>query len=261
MPDIFDPIAWTVARRLGGGNGSGGGVAIKNQDKTITENGTYKADSGYTGLGTVNVNVPAPSGTVSITENGSYDVTNFATALVEIAASGGGGLDLSGFQPAFTDAVCGSFVLDKETECSSYYIQISDEAIAVKRALAFVYSPDGSYSTAQVTLQAAFQYHADATQGTSRPTSGSGTQRIGVHIDSTTGGSYNVVGCGELVGSDGATLIKYGFNTQRLAINCNARRTVNNKSVSHISVSDISSDSHPWYCAGKEYRWLMLFNK
>lgn len=125
MPDIFDPIAWTVARRLGGGN-SGGGVAIKNQDKTITENGTYKADSGYTGLGTVSVNVPSkepvlqdktitengtvlpdvgydgmskvvvdvpgivPSGTIDITENGSYDVTNFATALVEIAASGGG---------------------------------------------------------------------------------------------------------------------------------------------------------------------------
>lgn len=76
-------------------NAGGGGVAIKNQDKTITENGTYKADSGYTGLGTVSVNVPSsgivPSGTIDITENGSYDVTNFATALVEIAASGGGG--------------------------------------------------------------------------------------------------------------------------------------------------------------------------
>ena len=32
-------------------------VTIKNQDKTITSNGSYTADSGYTGLGTVTVNV------------------------------------------------------------------------------------------------------------------------------------------------------------------------------------------------------------
>lgn len=34
-----------------------GGVTINNQDKTITENGTYTADEGYTGLGTVTVDV------------------------------------------------------------------------------------------------------------------------------------------------------------------------------------------------------------
>lgn len=32
---------------------------INNQDKTITQNGTYTADSGYTGLGEVTVNVPS----------------------------------------------------------------------------------------------------------------------------------------------------------------------------------------------------------
>lgn len=36
-----------------------GGGNINNQDKTITVNGTYTADSGYTGLGTVTVNVSA----------------------------------------------------------------------------------------------------------------------------------------------------------------------------------------------------------
>ena len=39
------------------GGGGGGGVTIRNQNKTITENGTYTADSGYTGLGTVTVDV------------------------------------------------------------------------------------------------------------------------------------------------------------------------------------------------------------
>lgn len=42
--------------------GSGGGVTIRNQNKTITENGTYTADSGYTGLGTVTVEVASAGG-------------------------------------------------------------------------------------------------------------------------------------------------------------------------------------------------------
>lgn len=38
---------------------TGSGTEINNQDKTITENGTYSADEGYTGLGEVTVNVQA----------------------------------------------------------------------------------------------------------------------------------------------------------------------------------------------------------
>lgn len=41
---------------------------INNQDKTITQNGQYTADSGYTGLGTVTVNVPSGSGDVKLFE-------------------------------------------------------------------------------------------------------------------------------------------------------------------------------------------------
>lgn len=41
------------------GTASAGGT-INNQDKTITENGQYTADEGYTGLGTVTVNVIDP---------------------------------------------------------------------------------------------------------------------------------------------------------------------------------------------------------
>lgn len=42
-----------------------GGGTIKNQHKTFTENGIYRADSGYTGLGTVTVNVPQTGGGVN----------------------------------------------------------------------------------------------------------------------------------------------------------------------------------------------------
>ena len=42
------------------GNLESGGTIINNQDKTITSNGQYTADEGYTGLGTVNVNVIDP---------------------------------------------------------------------------------------------------------------------------------------------------------------------------------------------------------
>lgn len=41
---------------------------INNQDKTITQNGQYTADTGYTGLGTVIVNVPSGSGDIKLFE-------------------------------------------------------------------------------------------------------------------------------------------------------------------------------------------------
>lgn len=43
------------------------GSQINNQDKTITQNGSYTADQGYTGLGTVTVNVPSGGGEIDIT--------------------------------------------------------------------------------------------------------------------------------------------------------------------------------------------------
>jgi hypothetical protein len=47
------------------------GVTINNQDKTITENGTYTADEGYTGLGTVTVEVAPPPSDIDALIDGS----------------------------------------------------------------------------------------------------------------------------------------------------------------------------------------------
>ena len=54
----------------------GGSVAPTLQDKTVTENGTYTADSGYDGLGTVTVNV-ASSG------SGGYTLDDFNNSTIE----------------------------------------------------------------------------------------------------------------------------------------------------------------------------------
>lgn len=54
MKDIKDYLIYSGF--VGGGGGSE--ITIKNQNKTITENGEYTADSGYTGLGRVTVDVP-----------------------------------------------------------------------------------------------------------------------------------------------------------------------------------------------------------
>lgn len=58
---------------------------VNNQDKTITENGTYTADSGYTGLGTVIVNTPVVNNeNKTIRVNGTYTAGAGYTGLGEV---------------------------------------------------------------------------------------------------------------------------------------------------------------------------------
>lgn len=77
-----------ITSYLMGKKQGGGGTTINNQDKTITENGEYTADEGYTGLGTVTVNTPQPSGTINITANQeNKDVAEVSTANIRVKAS------------------------------------------------------------------------------------------------------------------------------------------------------------------------------
>jgi hypothetical protein len=72
---------------------SGGGTTPANpiiEPLSVTENGTYTAPNGVDGYSPIEVNVPIPdgyikpSGTLNITKNGTYDVTEKASAVVSI---------------------------------------------------------------------------------------------------------------------------------------------------------------------------------
>ena len=57
---------------------------------SVSANGTYSAPSGDA-YSPVVVDVPVPSGSISITANGTYDVSAYANAVVDVPTGGGGG--------------------------------------------------------------------------------------------------------------------------------------------------------------------------
>lgn len=85
----------------------GGGSSATLITKTIAANGTYSAqDDSADGYSSVTVNVPSsgitPTGSINITTNGTHDVTNYASAVVNVPTSGGGGSSATQHTISFT---------------------------------------------------------------------------------------------------------------------------------------------------------------
>ena len=62
---------------------SKGGSSVEVEPLSVTENGKYTAQSGKA-YSPVTVNVPQPSGSLPITENNTYDVTDYASVEVDV---------------------------------------------------------------------------------------------------------------------------------------------------------------------------------
>lgn len=102
--------------------GGGSGVIISNQDKTITENGTYTADAGYTGLGEVTVAVPIPDvEEIFISPYGVGYTANMVLDCAKVGCTWGGAdnlksLTLTEWNPTYADR------LEMEGKASGAYL-------------------------------------------------------------------------------------------------------------------------------------------
>lgn len=76
------------------GKSGGGGMAVI-EPLSVTANGTYTAPNGTDGYDPVTVNVPQPSGSITITENGTHNVAAYASANVNVPSAGGKNIQYS----------------------------------------------------------------------------------------------------------------------------------------------------------------------
>ena len=99
------------------------GYIVPSGTKTITENGTHDAKA----YESVSVAVPipdgyiVPSGTLEVTENGTHDVTEYASVNVNVASGGGDGGALAG---SIVDRTVTEFINDKATDIGDYALRV-----------------------------------------------------------------------------------------------------------------------------------------
>lgn len=114
---------------------------------------TITPDSGYDGLSSVTVNaIPSsyvqPSGTRSITSNGTYDVKNYASATVNVASSGTGTMYSGKITTQYTTY---TVYYSNGSTITSFDLTGSNTFSVPANSLVAVYSPWGDTSVGTLT--------------------------------------------------------------------------------------------------------------
>lgn len=131
--------------------GSGGG-SVTVQPLSVSSNGTYSAPSGVA-YSPVSVNVPGitPSGTISISVNGTVDVTNYASAFVDVPQTYDSKED-----DFIQGTLSGTYVNNRVTVIAQYafYGQSSLSAVDLPNATSQVgqYAFEGCFKMASANL-------------------------------------------------------------------------------------------------------------